>query len=418
MIGEFSQLTTFLSLSTELIKSCCDDKNYPEGEMALRTVWGEFLVDADKRINEQDTHSKLSIFIKITQNNLVDFLDHLYTLNGRFSPCNENCRLEIKDLIEEIAIEVSQILESLSTKFSEHFDLNGLIPLWVVYKNKKASAFQNRINHNLELRKVDPELIHILDEYLSCLHVPGDFKMKSWRQYFYLENLSDDLIHFTELPATDDDTLKLIKILIGYNFNPLAFYEYMLEYSSNLISIEMPYEEQEMELLVLLKTIENIRPERRMGYVLDAPSILESICSFINRELGIVAKMKDVLMPYPANGSNGRNSNYYFEVATTIEELFFLIRVMLEVRFIKTKFKANLYSFVSRHIRTDRTKNPSTQYMRNVSGTSKEVPIRIVRKIRAWLMSMINYIDTNFGGQAKLWFLAILHSSFVFEIVL
>lgn len=417
LIGEFSHLNAFLLLSTELTKSCCRDRKYPEGEIALRLVWDEFLVDIDKRITEQDAHSKLAVFIKIAQNNLVDFLDHLYNLNAKCSPCTERCRLEIKDFIAEIATEVAHILESFSTRFSEYFDINGLLPLWIVYKNKKASAFQNRIIHNLELRKVDPELIHILNEYLSCLHTPGDFKMKNWRQYFYLESLSDDLIYFTELSASEDDTLKLIKILIGYNFNPLPFYEYMLEFSAKLISSDMPYEEQEMELLVLLKTIENIRPERKMGYILDAPEILESVSSFITRELGIVAKMKSVLMPYPVNGANGRNSNYYFEVTTTIEELFFLIRVMLEVRFIKTKFKSNLYSFVARHIRTDRTKNPSTQYMRNVFGTNKEVPVRIVRKIRAWLMSMINYIDTNFGGQTKLWFLAILNYSFIFRVV-
>jgi len=97
-----------------------------------------------------------------------------------------------------------------------------------------------------------------------------------------------------------------------------------------------------------------------------------------------------------------------FSVSTTIEELFFLMRVMLDVRFIKTQYKANLYNFVSNHIKTDRSSNPSTQYMRNVFGFNRTVPLRIVKKIRFWLVTMISYIDSNFGDHLRLWLIGVL----------
>ncbi|RQO74515.1 hypothetical protein DBR43_03750 [Pedobacter sp. KBW06] len=403
MIGDFIQLNAFTIAVVKLGKICCRGEEYFNEEATVRIIWDEFLVDLDKRIEEQDTYDKLSIFIKVAQTNLTVFADKLYNLYSNLEPCKESCHLKIKGFLYQIATEVVETIETLNTKYSDLFYLNGDIPYWIIYNNKKAIAYQNRIKHNLELRQVDPELTHILDSHLSGLHIPGNSKIKSWRQFFYLQNLTWGLLAYVESPTSDTDTLKLLKILIGWNFNPLVFYEFMLEYSVQLINADMPYEEQEMELLVFLRTIENIRPERKDGYNIDVPPIQESICSYLQRELATVARMKDVLMPYTVNGLNGRTSNYYFEVATTIEELFFLVRIMLEVRFIKTKFKANLYSFVARHIRTDRSKSPSTQYMRNVFAPNKEVPSRIIRKIRGWLMTMISYIDTHFGSQLKIW---------------
>ena len=119
----------------------------------------------------------------------------------------------------------------------------------------------------------------------------------------------------------------------------------------------------------------------------------------------------------PVNGKNGKKSSYYFDVSMTLEELFFLLKIMVEVRLIKTKFKSNLYSFVATHIRTERTKTPSEQYMRNIFGPNREVPSRVIRKVRGWLMTIINYIDTHFGDQLKMCFFAVGTYSFFMKII-
>jgi hypothetical protein len=123
------------------------------------------------------------------------------------------------------------------------------------------------------------------------------------------------------------------------------------------------------------------------------------------------------MMLNAVNSKSGRKSSYYFDVSMTLEELFFLLKIMVEVRLIKTKFKSNLYSFVATHIRTERTKNPSEQYMRNIFGPNREVPSRVIRKVRTWLMTILNYIDTHFGDQLKMWFFAVGTHSFIIEIL-
>lgn len=417
MIGGFTEIDDFMRAVSALKGHCCTGSSYLEGETALKLIWAEFLKNLEKQINEQHTIDKLSIFIKIAQNNLTNFADKIYVLYHDAEPCNADCRLPILDFIDQISTEVMRIVSSLQANFSDYFDFDAALPKWVIAHNKKAIPQQKRIVYMLEEKGINPELLQIINTYTKCLYVPDDFIINNWRQFFYLESLTNQLFLFAESPATEDDNLKLIKLLIGHNFNPLVFYEFMLEYLARTVSSEMPYEEQEMELLLLLKTIENIRLECKTGYSTDVQQILKSVCGLISRELVIVSKMKEVVVPYPINGANGKNSSYYFDVSTTIEELFFLMRIMMEVRFVKTKFKANLYSFVSRHIRTERTKTPSEQYMRNIFGPNREVPVRVIRKIRSWLMTMVHYIDTNFGSYLKIWFLGIETYSFFMEVI-
>lgn len=415
LIGEFTQLNAFTDGVAELKEHCCDVEKYHDQEAILKSIWIVFSDALHKKLNDHDSPGRLSLYIKVMQNNLTDFSDRIYCLYKDSTPCQENCRQESKNFLYGIGVEATHILEQLSINFPDHFDKSGGFPQWGVFENQMLVPELKRIVRGLEEKRIDTELIHILGSALESIYSLDGVRLKNWQQLFYLRALAKVLTDFVASPVSDDDALKLIRLLIGYNFNPLVFYEYLLDYIGRVVSDEMPYEEQEMELLALLRTFENIRLECKEGYNTEVVPILESVSSFIQRELDILVKMKEVIAPYQQNGSRGRISDYYFEVSTTLEELFFLMRVMLEVRFMKTKFKSNLYNFVAKHIRTDRSKNPSAQYMRNIFGPNREVPSRIIRKVRSWLMIMVNYIDANFGNQLKLWLLGMLSNSFLIE---
>lgn len=413
MIAGFIQVDAFMEAVSVLKENCClNDYSGRNGKTVLFSIWSEITCDLETRINEQD--DKLAMFIKMAQNTLTEFSNNLYHLHQQFEPCSDNCRSDIQDCLKEIGLQSMKKLEELFDNYPDHFDVNGNIPFWLVYNNKQAIPLHKTIIHKMQVKHIEPDLILILDSYLIGLHHPENNAIKSWRQYLYMQNLVDLLVVYLD-QAEVGETMKLIKLLIGQNFNPLPFYEFFLEYAVTIVSPDMPYEDQEMEWLVLLKIIDNIRPEIKDGYNTEVPTILESISSYVHRELDIISKMKAVIAPFPTDGKEKRGSNYYFSVSTTIEELFFLLRVMLEVRFIKTRYKANLYSFVANHIKTDRSNNPSAQYMRNVFSMNKVVPIRIVKKIRFWLVAMITYIDTHYTDCLKLWFLGILTMPYLLE---
>jgi hypothetical protein len=414
---QFTELTAFTQAVEALRTNCCLNEKYPGQEEFLKKAWNRFTSNLAKTLTEQDTREKLSIFLTVVQHNLTEFADDLYHKSSNYSACKHSCPMIIPVFLNDIFNEIIVMLEYYKLNYPDHFDLNAKIPFGLPGLNKDRILGQKNIIAGLNKRNIDPQLIQIIDDYTRALFMPGDFRLENWGQYYYLENLISKLNHFLESADTPEETFKLIKLLIGYNFNPIEFYDFMLEYSSKLVNPDMPYEEQELELLLLLKTIQNIRPESNSGYNLQIPTISESLSGYISRELDTLSKMKSVMMLNAVNSKSGRKSSYYFDVSMTLEELFFLLKIMVEVRLIKTKFKSNLYSFVATHIRTERTKNPSEQYMRNIFGPNREVPSRVIRKVRTWLMTILNYIDTHFGDQLKMWFFAVGTHSFIIEIL-
>ncbi|MET4141670.1 hypothetical protein [Pedobacter sp. UYP1] len=412
MIAGFIQADAFMKVISELKENCClNDSEGRKGKAVLFSIWSEISCDLESRLKEKSSFGKLAIVVKMAQNSLTDFSNDIYHLHQQLEPCGNHCRLELRDCLKEIGLLVVKTLEDLFNNYAIHFNLNGILPLWLVYNNKEAIAVHKTIIHKLQVKHLEPELILTLDSYLFGLHNPENNKVKCWSQFHYMQHLVEELVVFIE-QLKDWETIKLIKFLIGQNFNPLPFYEFFLEYAVTIVSPDMPYEDQEMEWLVLLKMTDNIRPENKTGFNSEVPTILESISGFIHRELEIISKMKAVMIPFPLEK---RGSNFYFSVSITIEELFFLIRVMLAVRFIKVRYKANLYSFVANHIKTDRSNNPSAQYMRNVFSMNKVVPARIVKKVRFWLVAMITYIDTHFTNCLKFWFFGMLTVPYLLE---
>lgn len=404
---QFTELSAFTRAVEALTPDSSSNERNLAHENALEVAWNEFKNHLAKQISEQDTREKLSIFLKIVQNNLTEFADDLYHKYSNYIGCGADHTMVIPGVLNRTLNEVIAMLEYYKLNYPDHFDLYAKIPLGLTGRNKDRASVQRNMVAGLNKRHIDNQLVQIIDVYTLGLFITKDFRLENWGQYDYLWKLMIRLDHFLESENSEDDTFRLIKLLIGYNFNPIEFYDFMLEYASKIINPDMPFEDQELELLLLLKTIQNIRPESNSGYKLLIPTISESLSGYISRELETLSKMKSVMILPPVKGKNSQNSSYYFDVSMTLEELFFLLKIMVEVRLIRTKFKSNLYSFVATHIRTDRTKAPSEQYMRNIFGPNREVPVRVIRKVRSWLTMIINYIDTHFGDQLKTWFFVI-----------
>lgn len=409
MIEVLTRLQTFADAFGELKDFSLEDSEFAERENGLKDTWSAFSERLQQRIGEQDTEEKLSVLIKITQDRLTDFADQVFEYYKGVEVSKSELELRMKKLFKDIENEVIRVLEFLKINFSNSFNFYGKVPRWVFYVNKDVLFKKTQIVSGLKSKAVNDDLIFVIKDFLDLFQETETYDSKNWHQYVYYTRIVYGMCGFVESADTEDDTIRLIKLLIGYNFNPLTFYEFMLEFASRVVDQHAPYEEQEIELLHLLKIVENVRPEIKKGYNPEVPPIRESVSGSIRRELELITKLKEVQAPAILNGTANKNSWFYFEVATTIEELVFLIKVMVGVRFIKTRSKANLYRFAERHIRTDRSASPSPQYMRNIFSPSWEFSSKVIRRVRSWLMAMITYIDTYFVEQLKvlvvIWFL-------------
>jgi len=405
MIEVLTRLQTCANAFGELQDFRLKDSEYAEKENGLKDSWSAFSERLQQRIGEQDTEEKLSVFIKITQDRLTKFADQVFEYYKGVEGSTSELEVRMKKLFKDIENEVVRVLEFLKVNFSKSFNFYGTVPRWVFYVNMDMLSKRSQIISGLESKAINKDLILVIKDFLDLFQEAEAYNAKNWHQYIYFTRMVNRLCRFVESPDTEEDMIRLIKLLIGYNFNPLTFYEFMLEFASGVVDQHAPYEEQEIELLHLLKIIENIRPEINKGYKPEVQLISESVSGSIRRELELIAKMKEVQAPAILNGSASKNSWYYFEVASSIEELIFLMKVMIGVRFMKTDSNANLYRFIQHHIRTDRTAGASTQYMRNIFSPSWIFSQKVIRKVRAWLMLMVTYIDTHFADQFKVFFL-------------
>lgn len=409
MIEVLTRLQTFADAFGELKDFSCEDSEFAETENGLKDTWSAFSERLQQRIGEQDTEEKLSVLIKVTQDRLTDFADQVFEYYKGVEVSNTELEVRMMKLFKDIENEVVKILEFLKINFSNSFNFNGKVPRWVFYLNKDVLPKKIQIVSGLQSKCVNDDLILVIKDFLDLFDETESYGAKNWHQYVYYTRIVNALCRFVQSPETQDDTSRLIKLLIGYNFNLLTFYEFMLEYHFSFVDQHAPYEEQEIDLLQLLKLVENIRPEIKRGFNPEVQPISESISGSLRRELLHISNMKEIQSPAILNGTANKKSWFYFGVATTLEELFFLMKVMVGIRFIKTRSNANLYRFAERHIRTDRSASPSPQYMRNIFSPSWEFSPKVIRKVRSWLMAMITYIDTHFVEQLKvlivIWFL-------------
>ncbi|RZJ79384.1 MAG: hypothetical protein EOO20_26910, partial [Chryseobacterium sp.] len=343
MIEVLNRLQTSVDALGELKDFSLKDSDYAEKENGLKDTWIAFSERLQQQIGEQDTEEKLSVFIKLTQDRITDFADLVFEYYKGVETSTTELEIRMKNLYKDIENKAVRVLEFLKMNFSKSFNFYATVPRWVFYVNKDVLSKRNQIISGLESKAIDNDLILVIMDFLDLFDESETCSAKNWHQYVYYTKLVEGLCLFVESPETEDDMIRLIKLLIGYNFNPLTFYEFMLEFTSGVVDPHAPYEEQEIELLHLLRIMENIRPEIINGYKPDVQPILESVSGSIRRELELIAKMKEVQAPAILNGTASKKSWYYFEVASTLEELIFFVKVMIGVRFIKTDSNANLY---------------------------------------------------------------------------
>lgn len=388
-----------LQYNLDRISNQCSNKDgeflFSESERMVRDNLKEFNLTFKQKLAEQDTNQNLGVFVKITQDHLTTLVDRVYKSYNELEISTTRICTSVQGVLTEVAKQILWALEFLELHFSKFFNFSADVPQWII----GARAQEDGIHNLLQLlakRNIDTELLDIIENFIIPFSGLEFYPRKTWHQYHYFQKLISELERFVQDSPDHDETERLIKLLTGYNFNILIFYEFMLKYAHRLIGIETTLYEREIKLYNLIKFVENIRPETSQGYDNDVPHILESVSASLRRELGMNMQL-DELKPLSIDSKQGKNSGFYFEVAATIEEVIFVLKVLMALKFIKTKYNADLYRFVEAHIKTERNKSGTPQYMRNVLAPGWVFNSKLINKVHSSLTSMIQYLINNFG---------------------
>lgn len=324
--------------------------------------------------------------------NLQLQLTHLAGGLTGFDQQNKETEL-LSRVFEWVLNGVFELFEYLRIYFKPHFNYEAELPVKFIERAKKTYyTIRHDVFVKLTELKVDKDLLNLIKNFSEASTDSEKFTLRTWRQFDYLIVTIKIIYGFLDDPPTGDINLELLKLLIGQEFNSIQVYAYFIKYVERITLGETTFQEQQQELLYLIKVFRQVRIDAEFMYDSKIQSLKSSVVESLEAELAYLEqKEKLLIQSLKATEPNGP-SKFYFTVAITLAELMFFFRIMLEVKVIFTKFNSYLYEFVSNHIRTQRAENLSKQSQRN-HLSNKLFPDRTVKNVKGWLEKMINHIN-------------------------
>jgi hypothetical protein len=331
-------------------------------------------------------------YLNDVQFHLTELANQLFVLsrNGEIS-------MTISGIFLTMAKKTITVLNYLFDHLSVYFNLRGKLPAgYTSIVHTAGTGRVEKIIKELYAMKIDPGLVDVLNAYLLNLEAQDPYPLQTWQQWLYLQETINWLENFTQMDAAGKPECRLMLELIGRNFNSIRIYAYFMKYISRITLADKPFQDQQQDLLYLLKVLRQVLVDPKHTYDANVQPLKQSLIDCLTAELEYVEQREKVFVDHYKSTVDSP-SRFYFDVAVTLAELMFLIKIWMEVKFIQTKFKSYVYEFISNHIRTKRAENLSKKSMRNhLSNTY--LPDRLVLNVRDWLSKMIAHIDLHYKG--------------------
>lgn len=299
----------------------------------------------------------------------------------------------VSPIMEWFIDEIHQLLEHIKTYFSAHFDVNSELPSGFAHGySMRHKSFFEQILDKISRFEFSKELKALVRNFIESSGGSDKFALRTWLQLDYLILAVGIIGNFFDDPPTSDLDLELLKLLIGIDFNSIQVYAFFVKYIERITLSEASFQEQQEQLLYLLKVFRQVRQEAGPSYDPKVQPLKVSVIESLEAEIAYLEQKEKLYLQNFKSTNPDSPSKFYFTVAVTLAELMFFFRVMLEVKMIFTKFNSYLYEFISNHIRTERAENISKKSMRN-HFNNKPFPDRVVQNVKSWLEKMIHHIN-------------------------
>ena len=344
--------------------------------------------EIEEQYNSYPTEDEKTIYINTIQSQLSYLADGITCFDKA-----DGSELQLHEFLNFIQFRIFALLEHLRIYFPMDFNKELELPTHFTDLFKSSyKIFDSALNRKLEDHHVDPDLAFLIISFSEATTKSERFKIKTWRQWEYLLNTIQSISTFLDNPHSGDINLEILKLFIRQEFNCIQVYGYFIKYLERTTLSEASFTEQQQELLLLLKTLRQVRIETKGYYCPKVPSLKESMIESLEAELTYLEQKERVFLQNFKVTNPDSPSKFYFKVAFTLAELMFFFRIALEVGLFITKFNSYLYEFISNHIRTERAENISKKSMRN-HFNNKPFPDRTVFSVRAWMEKIIHHID-------------------------
>jgi hypothetical protein len=340
-----------------------------------------FKMEADRRA-----------YLNDVQFHLTELADQLLSLSK-----DEQTSATIAGLFRKMSERAITVLRHLFDHLVDYLNLEGKLPAG--YTSIAHTSAMNRVEKIIkELRsmEINKDLIDLLSAYLVNAGPEQLYPLKTWHQWQYLQETISWLDEFTQHKPAVNAECKLLIQLVARNFNSIRIYAYFLKYIGRITTADKAFQDQQQDLLYLLKVLRQVLVDSRNIYDVHVQPLKDSLIVCLTAELDYVKQREKTFVDHYKSTTNSP-SKFYFTVAVTLAEFMFLVKVWMEINFIQTKFKSYIYEFISNHIHTNRAENLSKKSMRN-HISNPYLPDRLVINVREWLSKMIAHIDLHYKG--------------------
>lgn len=381
---------------TTTIASCGEDQLNNLIPDELTWIVSEDASRMVTRIEEQlfafKTEADRKAYLNDVQFHLTELADQLLSLSK-----DEQTNAIIADLFRKMSERAITVLRHLFDHLAYYLNLGGKLPAgYTSIAHASAMDRVEKIIKELSSMEIDKDLIDLLNAYLVYAGPEQLYPLRTWHHWQYLQETISWLEEFTQHKPAVNAECKLLLHLVARNFNSIRIYAYFLKYISRITTADKAFQDQQQDLLYLLKVLRQVLVDSRNIYDAHVQPLKDSLIDCLTAELDYVEQREKTFVDHYKSTTNSP-SKFYFTVAVTLAELMFLVKIWMEINFLETKFKSYVYEFISNHIHTKRAENLSKKSMRNHLSNPYQ-PTRLVLNVRDWLSKMIAHIDLHYKG--------------------
>jgi hypothetical protein len=240
---------------------------------------------------------------------------------------------------------------------------------------------------------IDPELVLIISQYIQGQnHV-----IETYAQLHYYRTFCREVVNwFIDNPGKYLE-LTLITGLIYLNFNSPQYISF-LKSKVRTKGREINYESAKWENIRNLRNIKQVPDQDTYAYDAKQITIKAQVIIFIETEIDFLNAVKAGGFPFHQIANSNSQTGDYIKVDLTVEQLDFLLRLLIEENIIVVEHMNEFFRFVSNHIRTiNRDQELSVRSIKNKYHDVSYSTIKHIHQVLNLLSTRIakHYINNN-----------------------
>jgi gamma-glutamylcyclotransferase (GGCT)/AIG2-like uncharacterized protein YtfP len=321
------------------------------------------------------------------QQSVVLLLDRIFKEIQKSSQDNDHQQTPGLRKLRQMQHGLVNILRFMKTEVKFYFNLGGEVPeCYIDSHTKKHQSDHRHVQQSLEERDTASSLI---SHVISLLKFGNSRTKITFSQFDWVTRMQDDLLVYLESKEEDENSQRLLNLLINLNLNSAEFYLYCCDTLRKALDSELTVADQYKRLASLKKRLNQLPKLEVAGYLPGQASIKVSLLKFLKAEIKALNELEFIAQDLVNAGVLTSN----FKVSLSAKQLAFYVYLNVECGIIITEKPKKLHEFIIDHVDSAQKHGLSLKSFKN--NYYSHAPAD-VKKVEERLASMLALIREKF----------------------